>query len=586
MTTILTIAAKRFALLLFLFCAPLVVLGQTTPGQVIYPSALDSRDSLGQTANKAKTTLTVAATSSSTTLTVVSTTGFPATGLLSLEETEIVSYTGLTSTTFTGVSRGKDGTSGVTHAIGKAGELRVISKLMETRTDAIISLEGKLGIGASTPTVNQFLIGSGTGQSAWGALPASVPTSIMNDANVTGSISSNILSLGWSGALAKSRQNPATAYLDAVNSWSPGIKQTFAPNSTTPGFNPGSVAGNPSTLSNGDLWYDSAVNLLKARINGTTTSLGGGISSLGGQTGSTQSFASSNDTNITLSIGSASNTHTFAISWSGVLAKARQNGNTIYNDAANSWSTGAQDFGSATSLKVPTGAGASPTASGLLAYDSTANAYKFGANGSTKTALMADGSGANLTFPGNLSIATGKTATISNTLTFTGTDGASVALGAGGAIGPVGYSLAGQIAATATNDNATAGKVGEFISSSVSSGSPVSLSTGVTVNLTSMSLTAGDWDVWFEAVFAPAGSTTVSLMDVSISQTSAAFSFANGDFFQVAYPGLTIGTSSSVTCGPSRQSLASTTTVYGVIASSFGTSTMAAYGILRARRVR
>lgn len=81
----------------------------------------------------------------------------------------------------------------------------------------------------------------------------------------------------------------------------------------------------------------------------------------------------------------------------GTAAKAQLPGATIYNDAGNIYSTGAQDFGSATSLKVPTGASAAPSANGLIAYDSTANAYKFGVNGSTKTVLMIDGSGANLT---------------------------------------------------------------------------------------------------------------------------------------------------------------------------------------------
>jgi hypothetical protein len=54
---------------------------------------------------------------------------------------------------------------------------------------------------------------------------------------------------------------------------------------------------------------------------------GGGITSLGasaqGQTGSTQTLATSNDTNVTLSVGSATNTHTFTAGWQGTLSKAR-----------------------------------------------------------------------------------------------------------------------------------------------------------------------------------------------------------------------------------------------------------------------
>ena len=53
-----------------------------------------------------------------------------------------------------------------------------------------------------------------------------------------------------------------------------GVRQTFNPNGTTPGLNVGSQAGDPSTPANGDLWYDSTGNLLRARINGATVSLG------------------------------------------------------------------------------------------------------------------------------------------------------------------------------------------------------------------------------------------------------------------------------------------------------------------------
>ena len=51
---------------------------------------------------------------------------------------------------------------------------------------------------------------------------------------------------------------------------------TFSPGATTAGINVGSVAGNPSTPSNADLWYNTATNELYARINGTNVALGSG----------------------------------------------------------------------------------------------------------------------------------------------------------------------------------------------------------------------------------------------------------------------------------------------------------------------
>jgi hypothetical protein len=143
------------------------------------------------------------------------------------------------------------------------------------------------------------------------------------------------------------------------------------------------------------LLYNSTTNAFSCGTD--QTSAGGGITSLGGLTGGTQTFG--NDTNVTMvSSGTA---HT--LTWSGTLAKNRQNSATVYNDAANTWSTGAQDMGSATSFKVPTSAGAAPTASGLIAYDSTANQFKGGVNAANRIFLTSDSSG-NTTLPGTLTV--------------------------------------------------------------------------------------------------------------------------------------------------------------------------------------
>lgn len=60
------------------------------------------------------------------------------------------------------------------------------------------------------------------------------------------------------------------------------VRQTFNPGATVAGLNVGSLAGDPSTPINGDLWYDSTGNLLRARINGATVSLGAGGGTPGG----------------------------------------------------------------------------------------------------------------------------------------------------------------------------------------------------------------------------------------------------------------------------------------------------------------
>ena len=72
---------------------------------------------------------------------------------------------------------------------------------------------------------------------------------------------------------------------------------------------------------------------------------------------------------------------------SGTLADARLSANVPLLNGANSFS-GANTFTS--SLKVPVSGGAAPTASGLIAYDSTANLFKVGINNVTKTLATTD----------------------------------------------------------------------------------------------------------------------------------------------------------------------------------------------------
>src|SRR6185312_14765343 len=77
----------------------------------------------------------------------------------------------------------------------------------------------------------------------------------------------------------------------------------------------------------------------------------------------------------------------------------------------------------------------------------------------------------------------------------------------------------GQLPGTTTNDNASSGNVGQLISSNIVSGSSVSLTTATPLDITTISLTAGDWDVQGNCTSNPAGSTTTSVFICSISTT-------------------------------------------------------------------
>jgi hypothetical protein len=64
--------------------------------------------------------------------------------------------------------------------------------------------------------------------------------------------------------------------LNASNpvNWRDNVTQTFNPGATNAGVNVGSVAADPSSPDDGDIWYNSATEQLKARINGASVALG------------------------------------------------------------------------------------------------------------------------------------------------------------------------------------------------------------------------------------------------------------------------------------------------------------------------
>lgn len=65
-----------------------------------------------------------------------------------------------------------------------------------------------------------------------------------------------------------------TPTISGAITFADGVRQTFNPNGTNSGFNAGSHTADPSSLSNGDVWYNSTSNELKARINGASVALG------------------------------------------------------------------------------------------------------------------------------------------------------------------------------------------------------------------------------------------------------------------------------------------------------------------------
>lgn len=144
---------------------------------------------------------------------------------------------------------------------------------------------------------------------------------------------------------------------------------------------------------------------------------------------------------------------------------------------------------------------------------------------------------------------------------------------------------AGQLPGTATNDNASAGNVGQYIESviSISANFPA---TGVWGDFTSISLTAGDWDVSAVMVHFPNGGTQ-SDASTGISTTSG--NSSTGLVFGSNYingPAGTAAADQTLTIPAYRMSLSGTTTVYFKYMADFTVGTPKALGRISARRMR
>jgi hypothetical protein len=153
----------------------------------------------------------------------------------------------------------------------------------------------------------------------------------------------------------------------------------------------------------------------------------------------------------------------------------------------------------------------------------------------------------------------------------------------GVSFGPYATSARGQLPGTATNDNADAGDIGEFLSNTASG---VSLMNGTPAQVGTLSLTAGDWDIWGSVIFSPAATTTSASIIGAVSLTSAsANSIASPCFVQVSYAG-TAGANQNLPMAPCRVTVATTTSVFVNIDAFFSVSTATGSGTIFARRVR
>lgn len=138
-----------------------------------------------------------------------------------------------------------------------------------------------------------------------------------------------------------------------------------------------------------------------------------------------------------------------------------------------------------------------------------------------------------------------------------------------------------------TNDAASAGYAGEAITASREVGSATALTTATPLNVTSISLTAGDWDVTAQAYMLLAATTSLTNFLYGITSTSATLDVSAGKWVNYSTPATVLGNVNSTFGAVTyRISLASTTTIFLMAQGTFTVSTASAWGNIMARRVR
>jgi hypothetical protein len=185
-------------------------------------------------------------------------------------------------------------------------------------------------------------------------------------------------------------------------------------------------------------------------------------------------------------------------------------------------------------------------------------------NGGTATAeqMRLDGNG-NLTISGAFSPTTAVAVSYGGT-------GATTARAALANLG------AAPLAGVTNGSNAAAGNVGEYIESVVLSAAAVNLPAGTPTAVTSVPLTAGDWDVWGNIGFNSTG--TVQNQFGAINNAVS--------FPDPAYYAAILAATNGFTVPHRRYSFTTNTTVYLVAQCGFTTGTATACGVISARRAR
>ena len=143
-----------------------------------------------------------------------------------------------------------------------------------------------------------------------------------------------------------------------------------------------------------------------------------------------------------------------------------------------------------------------------------------------------------------------------------------------------------NLAGTPTNDEAASGYVGEFVTNT---GTAVSVTTGSNTDICSISLSAGDWDVWGTVAIIPAGTTSTTFAAGWVSTSSVTFPTQPSPTVNAWVGSITGGGVQgywNVNPSCTRIKLSAGATVYLSCYATFTISTLTVDGVIMARRRR
>lgn len=381
-----------------------------------------------------------------------------------------------------------------------------------------------------------------------------------------------------------------------ANSGTPGFVLT-ANSGAPPSWQSASASGAITTIDgdSGSATPSSGILTISGGSTGLTFTGASHTVSLGGiATGAIGGTGHAN-TGLTINLGSGS---------SGYLLTSDSSGNATW--AAPGYLTGAVLLNPGTNQTITTGSltvnggFASGSSSGggsnaITSWAPTTNSGNIEISASNSAgnfqtfitnASMGQGTVFTIPDPGSSSanfILNKGTQSIGTGLTITSPTLVTPTLGAASATSINFTSTSGIIGAT-TNNNAAAGSVGEYVNSIISEAFAINITTNTATDITSISLTAGDWDVWGNTFIIAASGTVPASYLSWCSQTSA--SIPDASLLTSLILPFTASQTQAVPIPQLRMSLSATTTIYLSIYVGFSVSTLTAGGAIYARRRR